>query len=286
MAAQHRAAGRSAIGRSADAADGRAQPRHEGRAPLRARVVQRERASTSIAATSSRTSSRRRSRAFRIPSRSSSGANRTAAPSSIIFNRVDRTPRWAGPRDVETAYPVVAIDDAPVTRALIEQIQASAAGGRFAAFDTTIDGDALSGRRAPALSDDARPAAARRGRLHGQSRLGRAALLSGDPRADLAHRPGRCRPLARRIGRGRSDRGEHAPAGEAGRRAARAAFSVFLPRRRSDWRLAGIDSAGAAVDAQRQRRGQPRARRGRARIDAHAVADRCCRRPWRSWASC
>ena len=33
----------------------------------------------------------------------------------------------------------MAIDDAPVTRALIDQIQANAAGGRFAAFDTTID---------------------------------------------------------------------------------------------------------------------------------------------------
>lgn len=65
--------------------------------------------------------------------------NRPTGPSSIIFNRVDRTPRWAGRRNVEAAYPVVAIDDAPVTRALIEQIQANAAGGRFAAFDTTID---------------------------------------------------------------------------------------------------------------------------------------------------
>jgi two-component system phosphate regulon sensor histidine kinase PhoR len=63
------------------------------------------------------------------------------APASLIFNRVERPPGWAGPRDTEGAYPVVAIADAPVTGALVTRLRGlSASGSRFVAFDTAIDG--------------------------------------------------------------------------------------------------------------------------------------------------
>jgi signal transduction histidine kinase len=61
---------------------------------------------------------------------------------TLIFNRVDRQPKWAGTRVTQEAYPVVSIADAPETSALVDQVRAlGRTRQRFGAFDTVLGGD-------------------------------------------------------------------------------------------------------------------------------------------------
>jgi signal transduction histidine kinase len=62
-------------------------------------------------------------------------------PSMLVFNRVDRQPRWARGQPAETTYPVVSVADGRALDDVIERArQIGDSGRRFGAFTTTIDG--------------------------------------------------------------------------------------------------------------------------------------------------
>lgn len=62
------------------------------------------------------------------------------APSSVIFNRLDRRPAWAGEGASAGAFPVVSIEQARILPQLLAQVTALGRSGRpFGAFDLVID---------------------------------------------------------------------------------------------------------------------------------------------------
>lgn len=64
------------------------------------------------------------------------------APSTLLFNRIDRQPAWAvNAADPHRAYPVIALPDPPAIASMITQVRAIGDGGqRTAAFETTLGG--------------------------------------------------------------------------------------------------------------------------------------------------
>ena len=115
---------------------------------------------------------------------------------TVMFARTDRLPAWITARERADVYPVEVRRDPPELAALRQRVESDiAARRRYSVFDTSIDGDALPGRRAPRLRGHQPGTARPRLRRRRQPRVGARSLFQRHPAAGRADRRERQRDV-------------------------------------------------------------------------------------------